>query len=229
MKDLTTGKESKLIVQFAMPMVFGNVFQQLYNVVDSIIIGNYLGEEALAAVGASFPILFLLIALVIGLGSGFTIIIAQYFGARDYEKVKRTIDTTYIILFFASILITIAGIAFSGSIFKLTELPQEVLPQAQQYLNIYFLGTIFFFGFSGTSAILRGMGDSKTPLYFMIVATVSNILLDLLFVVVFEWGIEGAALATIISQAGAFITAIFYLNKYHQIVNLSFSISVRKF
>ncbi|MCF8366242.1 MAG: MATE family efflux transporter [Bacteroidales bacterium] len=221
-KDLTTGKEGKLIIQFAMPMVFGNIFQQLYNVVDSIIIGNYLGDEALAAVGASFPIIFLLIALVIGLGSGFTIIVSQYFGARDYKKVKRTIDTTYIILFFASIVITIVGLAFSEPIFRLTELPEDVLPQAQRYLNIYFIGTIFFFGFNGTSAILRGMGDSKTPLYFLIIATISNIILDLLFVVVFKWGIEGAALATIISQAGAFITAIFYLNKRHEIVNLSF-------
>lgn len=221
-KDLTTGKEGKLIIQFALPMVFGNVFQQLYNVVDSIIIGNYLGDEALAAVGASFPIIFLLIALVIGLGSGFTIIVSQYFGARDVDKVKRTIDTTYIILFFASIAISFVGIAFSGPIFRLTDLPEDILPQAQRYLNIYFLGTIFFFGFNGTSAILRGMGDSKTPLYFLIIATISNIILDLLFVVVFEWGIEGAALATIISQAGAFITAIFYLNKRHEIVNLSF-------
>jgi len=222
MKDLTTGKEGKLIVQFAMPMVLGNVFQQLYNVVDSIIIGNYLGDEALAAVGAAFPIIFLLIALVIGLGSGFTIIVSQYFGARQLENVKRTIDTTYIILFFASIFITIIGIAFSGPIFRLTQLPDDILPQAQRYINIYFTGTIFFFGFNGTSAILRGMGDSKTPLYFLIVATISNILLDLLFVVVFQWGIEGAALATVISQAGAFITAIFYLNKYHTVVNLSF-------
>lgn len=222
MKDLTTGKEGKLIVQFAMPMVAGNVFQQLYNVVDSIIIGNYIGKEALAAVGASFPIIFLLIALVIGLGSGFTIIVSQYFGARKIDMVRRTVDTTYVILFFAAILITFVGIAFSGPIFRLTELPADVLPQARKYLNIYFMGTIFFFGFNGTAAILRGMGDSKTPLYFLIIATISNILLDLLFVVVFHWGVEGAAVATIISQAGAFITAIFYLNKRHEIVNLSF-------
>ena len=222
MKDLTEGKEGKLILQFAMPMVFGNVFQQLYNVVDSIIIGNYIGKEALAAVGASFPIIFLLIALVIGLGSGFTIIVSQYFGAKKYDQVRRTIDTTYIILFFAAILITITGIAFSGPIFRLTELPESVLPQAKEYLNVYFLGTIFFFGFNGTSAILRGMGDSKTPLYFLIIATITNILLDLLFVVVFEWGVRGAAFATVLSQAGAFFTAVIYLNKRHPIVNISF-------
>lgn len=222
MKDLTQGKEGKLIVQFAMPMVLGNMFQQLYNVVDSIIIGNYLGKEALAAVGAAYPIIFLLISLVIGVGSGFTIIVSQYFGARNAEKVKRTIDTTYIILFFAAIAVTILGIAFATPIFRLTDLPQEVLPQARSYLIVYLTGTVFFFGFSGTSSILRGMGDSKTPLYFMIIAALTNVVLDLLFVVVFKWGIEGAAIATVISQAGAFITAALYLNRRHEVVNLSF-------
>jgi putative MATE family efflux protein len=206
-------------------MVFGNVFQQLYNVADSVVIGNFVGNEALAAVGASFPIIFLLIAMVIGVTSGFTIIISQYFGSKDIEKVRRTIDTTYILLFFAAIFITVFGIIFSGAIFRLTDLPEEIIPQAKLYLNIYFTGTIFFIGFNATSAILRGMGDSKTPLYFLVMSTVTNILLDLLFVVVFKWGIAGAAVATVIAQGGAFVTAMVYLNKRHPVVN----ISVRKY
>lgn len=222
MKDLTVGKEGKLIMQFAMPMVYGNVFQQLYNVVDSIVIGHYIGSEALAAVGASFPIIFLLVSLIIGLGMGFTIIISQYFGAKEMGKVKQTIDTTYVILFFASIVSTVAGMSLSGPIFSLTGLPAEVLPQAKTYLTIYFAGSIFFFGFNGISAILRGLGDSKTPLIFLVISTITNVLLDLLFVVVFEWGIAGAAFATMISQAGAFVTAIFYLNKKHPMMNISF-------
>ncbi len=221
MKDLTVGKEGKLIMQFAMPMVFGNMFQQLYNVVDSIIIGHYIGKEALAAVGASFPIIFLLIAMVIGLGSGFTIIISQYFGSRNIEQVKRTIDTTYIILFFASIIISVIGIFFSEPVFRFTQLPEAVIPLASDYIDIYFAGTIFFFGFNGTAAILRGMGDSKTPLYFLILSTLSNIFFDLLFVVQFGWGIEGAAWATVLSQGGAFIVAVIYLNRKHPIVNFS--------
>jgi putative MATE family efflux protein len=225
MKDLTVGKEGKLILQFAMPMVFGNMFQQLYNVVDSIIIGHYIGKEALAAVGASFPIIFLLIAMIIGLGSGFTIIISQYFGSKNIEQVKRTIDTTYVILFFASIIVTVLGIFFGETVFRLPQLPEEVLPQASDYLKIYFTGTIFFFGFNGTAAILRGMGDSKTPLYFLILSTLTNIVFDLLFVVRFGWGIEGAAWATVLSQAGAFFTAVVYLNKKHPIVN----VSIRKY
>ncbi len=223
MKDLTTGKESKLILQFAAPMLLGNVFQQMYNIVDSIIIGNYIGKEALAAVGASFPIIFALISLVIGFATGATIIIAQYFGAKQIEKVKRTIDTMYIFMFFASIVLTILGITFSGAIFKLIQLPEDVFPYAKLYLNIYLSGLIFFFGFNGTAAILRGLGDSKTPLYFLIIATITNIVFDLLFVIVFKWGVAGVAIATVISQGGAFLTAILYLNKTHKVVNLSIS------
>ncbi|MCD4746428.1 MAG: MATE family efflux transporter [Bacteroidales bacterium] len=222
MKNLSEGKESRLIFQFAMPMLLGNVFQQLYNIVDSIIIGNYLGKEALAAVGASFPIMFILISLVIGFAIGSTIIIAQYFGAKDINNVKRTIDTLFIVLFFASIILSVIGISFSEDIFKLVGLPEDVLPQAKTYLNIYLSGLIFFFGFNGISAVLRGLGDSKTPLYFLIFSTIMNILLDLLFVIVFKWGIAGVSIATIISQGTVFIIAIIYLNKTHKIIKLSF-------
>jgi len=221
MHDLTEGKPGKLIFRFATPMLIGNVFQQVYNVTDSIIVGKFLGKEALAAVGASFPLIFLLISFIIGIASGSTIIISQFFGARDEDKVRKTIDTLYIFLFFASILITILGIIFSGPIFRLIKLPEELIPQATLYMNWYLTGSIFFFGFNGTSAILRGLGDSKTPLYFLIISTVANILLDLLFIVVFKWGITGAALATVIAQAGAFLTTVIYLNRTHPLINLS--------
>jgi putative MATE family efflux protein len=221
MKDLSVGNEGKLIFQFATPMLLGNMFQQLYNVVDSIIVGNYIGKEALAAVGASFPIIFTLISFIIGIAIGSTVIISQYFGAKDYEKVKRAIDTLYIFIFFASILVSFLGIYFSTEIFKLLRMPADVIPQADNYLDIYLSGLVLFFGFNATSAILRGLGDSKTPLYFMIIATIMNIGFDLLFVVVFGWGIEGAAFATIVAQGGAFLTAILYLNRYHEIINLS--------
>ena len=218
---MTVGKESKLILRFALPMLAGNLFQQLYNVVDSVIVGNFLGKEALAAVGASFPVIFVLISMIIGLAMGISIIISQYFGAKDYDRVRRAIDTMYITLFVASIVTTVAGVIFSRDIFTLLNLPEEVLPQALEYLNIYLLGMVGFFGFNGTSAILRGLGDSKTPLYFLILSTLSNILLDLLIVIVFEWGVRGVALATVISQGGAFLTAVFYLNKYHKLINIS--------
>lgn len=222
MHDLTTGKPGKIIFRFATPMLLGNVFQQMYNVTDSIIVGRFLGKEALAAVGASFPLIFMLISFVIGISSGSTIIIAQFFGAKENEKVKRAMDTMYVFLFFASIVIAVLGIIFSTTIFHLIRLPEEIIPQASAYMSIYLSGMLFFFGFNGTSAVLRGLGDSKTPLYFLIISTVFNIFFDLLFIVVFKWGIEGAALATVIAQAGAFFSLTFYLNHRQRLINLSF-------
>lgn len=221
MKDLTKGNEGKLILKFAIPMLLGNVFQQLYNLVDSIIIGNYLGKEAFSAVGASFPIFFALISLVIGIASGTTIIIAQNFGAKKFEKVRQAIDTMYIVLFFASVLIAIVGLSFNDEIFALIKLPEEIIPQAKKYFNIVVGGSVVMFGLNGTSATLRGLGDSKTPLYFLILATILNIGLDFLFVLGFDWGIEGVAIATVIAQGVAFFSAIFYLNRTHEIVSLS--------
>jgi putative MATE family efflux protein len=221
MRDLTTGKEGKLILLFTVPMLIGNVFQQLYNIIDSIIIGRYLGNEALAAVGASFPLIFTLISLIIGIATGTTIIIAQYYGARNITKVQQAIETMYLFIFGASILLSIAGNLGSTYIFRLIDLPESVIPQAVEYFNVYAYGFIFFFGFQGTSAILRGLGDSKTPLYFLVIATVMNILLDLLFVVIFKWGISGVAYATIISQAGAFFSIIIYLNKFHKTIQFN--------
>lgn len=221
MKDLTEGKEGKLILNFALPMLFGNVFQQLYNVVDSIIIGKVLGSEALAAVGASFPLIFALISFVIGIALGSTIIIAQFFGAKQMEQVKRTVDTLYIFLFFAALALIIIGINSSKYIFQMISLPQEVIPLAVDYFTVYSYGFIFFFGFQGTSAILRGLGDSKTPVYFLVISTIMNIILDLVFVIGLGWGVKGVALATVIAQAGAFITIVIYIDRYHSFLTFS--------
>lgn len=208
-------------MNFALPMLAGNVFQQMYNIVDSIIIGKVLGKEALAAVGANFPLIFALISFVVGIAIGATVIISQYFGAKQMDRVKRTIDTLYIFMFFASILITTVGMLFSKYIFQLISLPDDVIPLAVDYFNVYATGFIFFFGFQGTSAILRGLGDSKTPLYFLIISTLTNIGLDLFFVLGLGWGVKGVALATVIAQAGAFFTIVWYLNRYHTFLDFS--------
>jgi len=221
MKDFTTGNETKLILQFTLPMLLGNVFQQLYNVVDSIIVGKVLGKEALASVGASFPIIFTLIALLIGIGSGFSIVISQFYGAKDIGRVKRAIDTMYLFLFGAGILVSVLGMYFSEDLFLLLQLPKELIPQATTYLNVYMAGMVLFFGFNGTTSILRGLGDSKTPLYFLILSSLFNIAFDLLFVMVFKWGIAGAAWATVLAQGGAFVSGILYLNKNHKIMKFS--------
>ncbi len=222
MRDLTTGNEGRLILQFAAPMLLGNVFQQLFSIVDSIVVGNFVGKVALAAVGASFPVIFVMVSLIIGIVMGTTIVISQYFGAGDYNKVRRAIDTMYIYSTIAGAIASIAGLIFAGPILRLLALPDEIMPQATQYLRIYFSGIIIFFGYNGTSAVLRGLGDSKTPLYFLIIATIVNIVLDLLFVAVFKWGVAGAAYATLIANGIAFALAIYWLNKTHKLIRISF-------
>ncbi|MGA3012688.1 MAG: MATE family efflux transporter [Bacteroidales bacterium] len=222
MKDLSTGNEGKLILKFAIPMLIGNVFQQLYSVIDSIVVGKFVGKNALAAVGTSGPVIFLLISFMIGITMGFTIVISQYFGAKDLTKVQKAIGTMYIFLFFISILMSVVGILISGFIFRVIKLDPQIIPTAQVFLNIFFTGLVFLFGYNGTSAILRGLGDSKTPLYFLVGSVVMNIGLDLIFVLVFHWGVPGVAYATVFSEALAFITQIVYLNKYHKVVKFSF-------
>jgi putative MATE family efflux protein len=220
MQDLTTGKEGRLILQFAAPMLLGSIFQQLFNVVDSIIVGNFVGKQALAAVGASFPVIFMMVSLIIGLVMGTTVVISQYFGAKDYEKVRRAIDTMYIYCAGAAIISSGVGLILSKPLLHLLGLPEELMPQATTYLRIYFSGIIVFFGYNGTSAVLRGLGDSKTPLYFLIIATISNIILDLLFVGIFRWGVAGAAYATLLANGLAFILAIIWLNKTHKLIRI---------
>ncbi len=221
MHDLTTGKEGKLIFQFAAPMLLGNVFQQLFSVVDSIVVGKYVGKEALAAVGASFPVIFIMVSLIIGLVMGTTVIISQYFGAKDLVRVKRAIDTMYIYSTVAGIIATVVGIIISEPLLRLLGLPEEIMPQAVLYLKIYLSGIVIFFGFNGTSAVLRGLGDSKTPLYFLIIATIANIIFVLLFVAVFKWGVAGAAYATLLANAIAFGLAIYWLNKTHKLIRIA--------
>ncbi len=221
MKDLTEGSEAARIFYFTLPMLIGNVFQQFYNLADSIIVGKALGKEALAAVGASFPILFLLVAMIIGITMGYSILISQYYGARDMERVKRSIDTAFIILFIASIAVTALGLAFSGPILRLLNTPPEIIPGAKVYLDITFGGIVFLFGFNSVGAVLRGLGDSKTPLYFLIVSTVLNVFLVLLFVLVFGWGIAGSAVATVIAQGFAFLAGMVYLNRTQDVIRFN--------
>ncbi|HBF0747495.1 TPA: MATE family efflux transporter [Clostridioides difficile] len=218
MKDLTTGHEGKSIFFFAMPMLIGSLFQQLYNTADSIIVGRFIGKEAMAAVSGANPIMFLLVAALMDVSLGFSILVSQFYGSGDLKKVKATIDTTYILLFIGSILISILGIVFGGPMLKLMNTPESVFAQSKLYLTIIFSGILFSAGYNSVSAILRGLGDSVTPLYFLIIATILNIVLDLTFIVVLRMGVEGVALATIMAQAVSFIISIIYLNKKHEVL-----------
>jgi putative MATE family efflux protein len=221
MQDFTTGHEGKLIFRFAAPMLIGNIFQQLFSVVDSIVVGKFIGKEALAAVGASFPVIFIMVSMIIGLVMGTTVIISQYFGAKNFAKVKRAIDTMYIYTAIIGTIATVTGILISEPLLRLINLPEEIMPQAVLYLRIYMSGILIFFGFNGTSAILRGLGDSKTPLYFLIIASIANIILVILFVGVFKWGVAGAAYATLLANAIAFGLAIWWLNKTHKLIRIA--------
>jgi len=226
MKDLTIGKESKIILQFAIPLMLGFVVQQLYSVVDSIIVGKFLenGETALAAIGAAFPVIFFLIAFVVGIANGGTIIISHYFGKKDFDGVNKAIDTINIFLLICGFIISTIGIVFAEPIFRLIDLPTDVIPQATEYMQIYSVGFIGMFGYHGVAAVLRGMGDAKTPLYVLIISSVLNVILDLLFILVFNFGIAGVAWATVIAQSVTFIGLILYLNKTHEIIKFKFKV-----
>lgn len=221
MKDFTTGNVTRQILLFSWPMVLGSLVQNLYNVTDSVIVGRFLGKEALASVGASFPVIFTLISLVIGIGSGASTVVAQFFGARDLRNVSRTIDTVFIFFFISSLLVSVTGIAFSEHIFRLMRLPDELIPDAVSYINVYLGGMFLLFSVSGIGAILRGLGDSRTPLVIITAAAVLNTLLDLLFVLGFGWGIKSVAYATVLSHGIALAGTIQYLNRKHPLIRFS--------
>ncbi|HWP69261.1 MAG TPA: MATE family efflux transporter, partial [Rectinemataceae bacterium] len=222
MKDLTKGDETRQLIWFALPMLLGNVFQQFYNMVDSFVVGRFIGTSALAAVGTSFPIIFFMLALITGVTMGSTVLISQFFGAKDMESLKKVITTSYIFIFAVGIVMTIVGIFSTNFILKALAVPDDIMPEAAAYLRIIFAGMLTTFGYNGVAAMLRGLGDSKTPLYLLIASTLINVVLDLVFVIVFKWGVAGAAWATIISQAISFFGAMIILDKKNQFVRLDY-------
>ena len=227
MNDMTQGSEWKRILLFALPMLIGSVFQQLYNTVDGIIVGRFVGMEAQAAVGAAFPVMFMLISLVAGITMGATVLISQFYGAKKMKEVKQAIDTTYIFLSGSTLVLTAIGLASTPFLLRLLQVPAEVFADANNYLRIMFFGLIAMFGYNSVSAILRGLGDSRTPMYFLIGSTLANIFLDLLLIIQFDMGVEGAAWATVIAQGLSFVFSIVYLNRTHRV--FSFEVRTMRF
>lgn len=209
-RDMTTGSPAKLILKFAGPMLIGNLFQQLYNMVDSIVVGNFVSKNALAAVGATSSSIFLIFGLTFGLSSGISIVISQYFGAGDYERVKKSIATATYLLFIAATIMGAIGFFATRPLLELLGTPMEVINQSESYMKICFIGIFGTVSYNGIAAILRALGDSITPLIFLIIASVLNVVLDLVFVIVFHWEIPGVAIATIISQLVSGIGCIIY-------------------
>lgn len=224
MRDLTKGHEASVLIKFTLPMLLGNVFQQFYNMVDSIVVGHFVGKQALAAVGQGFPVMFISVALMMGFGMASNVLVAQFFGAHKNENVKKVIDTTVTVTIIFALFITLLGLLLTPTILRLMQTPEDVLPSAIIYLRIVFAGSIASFGYNAISAIQRGLGDSRTPLYALIISTVINVILDLVFVIVFKWGVAGVAIATIIAQLISLIWTLQYLKKK----NPEFAIRIKK-
>ena len=198
---LLEGPIWKGIVSFAIPIFLGNLFQQLYNTVDSLIVGKFLGSEALAAVTSSGSLIFLMVGFFNGVAMGAGVVISKYFGAKDYEGMKKAIHTDVAFGLVAGILLTIIGLVLAPQMLLWMGTPAEVLPNSVAYFRMYFAGSIAFVMYNVVMGIQQAVGDSKHPLYYLIFSSIINVVLDLLFVGVFNWGIASAALATVISQA----------------------------
>ena len=198
--DLSQGVPWKSLLAFTTPILLGNIFQQMYNLVDTIVVGQCIGASALAAVGASAAIVFILICVSTGLSMGCSILISQNYGAKDYKTMRQLAFNTLFLVMGIGIILSLLGSFFSKEILILSQIPEDILVDGVAYLKIYCLGGIFMFAYNTIAAICRGIGDSKTPLYYLIITTVLNIILDLYFVVNLDMGVSGVAWATLISQ-----------------------------
>ena len=210
-RDMTKGNITGHLIAYAVPLVFGNLFQQLYHTVDSVVVGQFYGKEALAAVGAAGPIMNILTFLIVGLSLGASILMASYFGAKNYQNLKDEFATSVL----SGLLLTIvlSGISLAGSrlFIRLTQTPEEISAQASLYLQIISLGLIFTFFYNIFSAALRAIGDSRAPLYVLILTTIVNVFLDVFLVGICRLGVPGAAIATIISQAVSALALFVYI------------------
>lgn len=220
-KNMTEGNEARLILMFALPLVAGNLFQQLYNIADSAIVGQFLGYDKLAAVGSTGSLTFLFYSICNGLSVGAGILVAQSFGAALHREVKKFIVNSAYVLLAVGILISIISTLVAEPVLKLLDTPETILPEAVCYMQINCIGTVAVAAYNWISAILRSLGDSKTPLIFLIVASILNIILDIIFVLPLNMGVGGAALATIISQGVSAIASIVFAIKKNPYFRLS--------
>ncbi|MBQ6580284.1 MAG: MATE family efflux transporter [Oscillospiraceae bacterium] len=197
---MTSGSIWKCMVSFAIPVFIGHLFQQLYNTADSIIVGNFVGKQALAAVSSSGNLIFMMTGFFMGLCMGAGVIISRYLGARDYEKMQKAIHTAVAFALCCGFVLSVMGLWLAPKLLILMKTPENVLPLSTTYFRIYFFGSFFTLTYNVCAGILQAVGDSKSPLRFLIASSITNVLLDLLFVGVFKWGVAGAAFATVISQ-----------------------------
>lgn len=223
-RDMTQGNPYGHMVAFAMPVLLSQIFQQLYNTADTFIVGKFLGTDALAAVSSSGTLIFLLTSFFVGTTMGSGVVISRYFGAGDGENISRAVHTNIAFGLVSSVILTVFGVAFTPTFLTWMKTDPTVLPQAIEYFRYYFLGATAMIMYNVCRSIMNAVGDSRRPLFYLIFSSVLNILLDLLFVAVFRWGVWSAAVATVISQAASVVLCCFQLMKKGQI----YSVSLRK-
>lgn len=210
-KDMTTGNPWKIIIFFSIPVLVGNVFQQFYNMVDAIIVGQFLGEDALAAVGSTGSIMFLVLGFAMGIAQGFGVLISHAFGGKNYKLLKHYVAISLVLGLVISLLITVLTVSQSRNLLILMNTPKDILDMANSYITVIYAGITATMAYNITASILRGIGDSKTPLFFLLLSSVLNIILDLVFIVVLHMGPEGAAYATVIAQGVSALLCFIYM------------------
>ncbi len=208
MKDLTEGTPEKVLWKFSIPMFISVIFQQLYNIADSVIAGKFAGEDALAAVGASYPITMIFMAIAVGSNIGCSVVISSLFGAKKYKEMKTAVSTTLLTAFLLSAVLTVLGLAGTRALMAMIRTPENIFDAGALYLGIYIGGFVFLFLYNVATGIFSALGDSKTPLYFLMASSIGNILLDYLFVAKYGWGVAGVAWATFIAQGIAGVLAL---------------------
>ncbi len=223
-KDMTEGNLYSLIISFALPVLLSQVFQQLYNTADSLIVGKFLGTNALAAVSSSGTLIFLLVSFFNGTAMGAGVVISRYFGAGNKENVSKAIHTNIAFGLVSGVILTVVGVLFTPTFLVWMKTDPEVLPEAIEYFRYYFYGSVALVMYNICRGIMNAVGDSRRPLIYLIISSVLNILLDILFVGVFRWGVWSAALATVISQAASVLLCMIYLCRKGNI----FSVELRK-
>jgi putative MATE family efflux protein len=212
-KELTHGNPAKLIFFFTIPLLIGNIFQQFYNMADMIIVGQTLGKDALAAVGSTGSITFLIIGFAQGLTAGLSIITSQYFGAQNYQGVKKSFATSILISAAVTIFLTVLSLVFVHPILVLMQTPPEIIKDAQTFISIIFVGIFAAMAFNLLSNMIRALGDSRTPLFFLIIASVINVVLDLILIINFHMGVAGAGIATVTAQIISSILCVLYIRR----------------
>ena len=220
--DMTRGNIIRHIIIFSIPLLVGNVFQQMYNTVDTWVVGNFTTNEAYSAVGSVGPIINMLIGIFLGLSSGAGVVVSQFYGAKQYDKVHNAVHTSLTLTFIMAVIFTILGIVMTPFMLQLMKMPEEVIPEAKTYLTIYFAGVTGLMIYNMGAGILRAIGDSKRPFYFLVVSAIINTVLDLVFVLVFHMGVAGVAYATIIAQGISAVLVMITLIRSDSCVKFSF-------